>query len=137
MGIDGSLFMPVFFLDTSVLIAYFMNEDVRSVAFIEDILHKRKRGQISSISVMESLAGDSTRDPTILASRQAVIDSMQIITINRDVATQAAFLRRDHAMKTPDALIAACALQTTNHFLTKDPDFKRLLELGILSGELY
>src|SRR5436190_2109281 len=102
--------MPTYFLDTSVVIAYFMNEDVRSNALIEDILQGHVKGMISAITVVEALVGDQTRDPEVLASRMEVLAAFEVVPVDRSIAERAAVLRRDHQMSLGDSAIAASCI---------------------------
>lgn len=129
--------MPDYFFDTSVLVAYFKNEDSRTLSLIGEVISGRMTAAISAITVAEVWATPAMGDPSVQRQRQALLALLQIVAIDRQVAEQGGTLRRRHSLDIPDALIAACCHSAGGHFLTKDPHFNRLLDIGLLSGEVY
>ncbi len=73
----------------------------------------------------------------IRRQRLALLALLEIVSIDRQIAQHGGLLRRKHGLKIPDALIAACCYRIDGYFLAKDSDFNRLLNAGVLSGEVY
>ena len=58
---------------------------------------------------------------------------LRIVELTTSVVERATVLRAKHALRTPDALQAACALEFVNDtlFLTNDASFKKVPGLGV------
>lgn len=129
--------MANYFFDTSVLVAYFKEEDARTVHVVESVLNGDEAGFISAITVAEICAASDMDDPSLRERRLAVLNLLHPMPIDQSIAERGGELRRQHNLALPDALIAACAEYAGGRFLTKDPHFNRLLKAGTLEGEVY
>jgi predicted nucleic acid-binding protein len=113
--------MADYFFDTSVLVAYFKEEDARTIQVVESVLNGDGVGFISAITVAEICAASDMDDLSLRERRLAVLNLLSTITVDHSIAERGGELRRQHNLALPDALIAACAEQAGGHFLTKDP----------------
>ena len=129
--------MADYFFDTSVLVAYFKEEEAHTVQLVESVLSGNEVGYISAITVAEICAASDMDDPGLREKRLAVLNLLNKISIDASIAERGGELRRQHNLALPDALIAACAEQVGGHFLTKDVHFNRLMKTGILQGDVY
>ncbi len=129
--------MPDCCLDTSVLVAYFKNEDVRTVEIVERIVAGENTAVVSAITVAEIVASSEMNDPALREKRLAVLGFFDVVLIDRGVAERGGELRRQHNLALPDALIAACAEKSGGRFLSKDTHYNRLLNANVLTGEVY
>ncbi len=128
--------MADYFLDTSVLVAYFKKEDARTHDIMAQVLG-HATAAISAVTVAEVWSASDMANESTRRDRQATMELCQVVTVDRLVAERAGGLRRRHALALPDALIAASAEQSTARFLSQDPHFSRLLAAGVLQGEVY
>ena len=128
---------PNYFFDTTVLIAYFKDEDSYTARLVEPVLKRQNTAAISVVTVAEVFAASDMDNPDLRARRLAVLNSLVVIPVDRALAERGGELRREHHLELPDALIAACAEQAGGQFLAKDPHFERLLKAKVLSGQVY
>ena len=128
--------MADYFFDTSVLIAYFKNEDARSGALLEEVLNGRTTAAISAITVAEiwSVKPDN---PEAWRYQQAVIQLMETVPVDAAVAQLGGCIRQVHGLRLPDALVVACCQSAGGHFFSKDPHFRRVLDAREIAGEVY
>ena len=92
---------------------------------------------ISAITVAEVYAASDMGDAALREKRLAMLRLLDVVAVDREIAERGGELRRQHNLALPDALIAACAEQSGGRFLSKDPHFDRLLNTGVLVGEVY
>ena len=126
-------------LDTSVFIYYL--EEVEPYCFLaeeifNDIIDGNIRGFLSAISITEFLTKpltdgnltDVERFKWFLSSL-----SIQVLTVTFEIAERAGKLRSQYpSVRTPDALIAATALENgCDVFVTNDKDLKKLEACGL------
>ncbi len=128
--------MSDYFFDTSVLVAYFKNEDARSAALIEEVLNGKATAAISAITVAELWSVKST-DPATHNYREAVIQLMETVAVDASVAKRGGAIRQAHGLKLPDALVVACCQTINGRFFSKDPHFRRVLSASQVVGEVY
>ncbi len=126
-----------YFLDTSVLIAYFKKEDQQTHDLITQVLDRQASATISAITVAEIWSASDMVDDIIREERQSVLELLDVRAIDNTIAQYAGKLRRQHNLALPDALIAACAVEAGGRFYSKDPHFSRLLKSGVLTGQVY
>jgi predicted nucleic acid-binding protein len=129
--------MPDYFLDTSVLIAYFNREDTRTVELIETVRRGEATAAISAMTVAELWAAAVMHDDEERARRIALVTLLDVTPIDFTLAQRGGELRRVHGLKIADALIAACAQHAGGKFMSKDPHYNRLLRASVLAGEVY
>lgn len=105
--------MPDYFFDTSVLVAYFGAEDTHSQELVDAVVDGDKTGAISALTVAELWASSQMEQSERKSERLAVLSLLDVVSI--------------------DAAIG----ERGGEFKTKDPHFGRLLQAGILKGEVY
>lgn len=128
--------MPDYFFDTSVLIAYFRNEDTRSAVLLEEVLTGRATAAISTITIAEIWSAKDI-DPETRRRRQALVQLMEAVPVDASVAKQGGAIRLTHSLKLPDALVVACCQVSGGRFFSKDPHFERVLNAQEIVGEVY
>ena len=128
--------MPDYFFDTSVLVAYFKNEDARSTALVEAVINGQATAAISAITIAE-LWAVKQQDVSAHRRQQAVIRLMKAVPVNTSVAKRGGIIRQIHGLTLPDALVAACCQVVGGHFFSKDPHFRRVLDQHEITGEVY
>ena len=128
--------MPDYFFDTSVLVAYFKNEDARSTALVEAVINGQATAAISAITIAE-LWAVKQQDVSAHRRQQAVIRLMKAVPVNTSVAKRGGIIRQIHGLKLPDALVAACCQVVGGQFFSKDPHFRRVLDQHEITGEVY
>lgn len=129
--------MAYYFFDTSVLVAYFKEEDTRTVEIVESVLIGERSANISAITVAEIFSASDMADSLLRDKRLAVLNLLNMTAVDRAIAERSGELRRQHNLALPDALIAACAEQSGGKFFSKDPHYNRLFKAGILAGQIY
>ncbi|HLE30074.1 MAG TPA: PIN domain-containing protein [Anaerolineales bacterium] len=128
--------MPDYFFDTSVLIAYFRNEDTRSEVLLEEVLNGKATAAISAITVAEIWSAKNI-DAETRRLQQAVVQLMEAVPVDASVAKRGGAIRRTHGLKLPDALVVACCQVSGGKFFSKDPHFRRVLDQHEITGEVY
>lgn len=83
---------------------------------------------LSDITVIE-LLGVKDIETQTLKIRQEFINSAYIYPLNYNIRQLAISLKQKYTLKTPDAIIAATALDYNQPLLTADKDFKKIKEL--------
>ncbi len=129
--------MPDYFFDTSVLVAYLKEEDERTVNIVDATLMGNSTASISAITVAEVCAASDMNDAGLREKRLAMLELLNVVPIGREIAERGGELRRQHGLALPDALIASSAEHSGGRFVSKDPHFNRLLDAGVLIGEVY
>ena len=128
--------MPDYFFDTSVLVAYFKNEDSRSAALVEAVINGQATAAISAITIAE-LWAVKQQDVQARRRQQAVLQLMQSVPVDTPVAERGGLIRQIHDLQLPDALVAACCQVVGGRFFSKDPHFRRMLDQHEIIGEIY
>ncbi len=88
--------MADYFLDTSVLVAYYKEEDLRTVEVVEAVLRGERQAAVSAITVAEVCAASEMDDQTLRAQRLAILDLLSIVVVDRATAERGGELRRQH-----------------------------------------
>ncbi len=129
--------MADYFFDTSVLIAYFKEEDLRTAWLLESIFRADATAMLSAVTVAEVCSASDMSDLRLRTKRLATLDLFEVVALDRTIAVRGGELRREYNLALPDAMIAASAEQAGGRFLSKDSHFNRLLKAGRLIGEVY
>jgi predicted nucleic acid-binding protein len=129
--------MPDYFFDTSVLAAYFADEDSRSVDLVEDVLSGRATAAVSAITVAELWSLPDMAREDVQRQREAVVQLTQIVPIDHAIAVRGGVVRRTYNLRLPDALIVASCQITGGRFFSKDIHFQRVLASNDVAGEVY
>ena len=127
------------YVDTAVLI-YTMEENTDYFDLLKPLWIKFQAQEIELISseliLMEVLVLPLRNNDESLISdyEQLLLNSaMQLIPINQSILRQAANLRANNSLKTPDAIHAATAMAVNcDLFLTNDRGFRNLAELPVV-----
>ena len=82
---------------------------------------------ISIITAIEFLAWPKLTDAG-LPIANALLEQYTTENIGRAIRDQAAFLKRNYRLKTPDAIIAATARHLNAPLLTRDKDFEKIAD---------
>lgn len=138
----GSLNLPVsgsVYLDTSPVI-YSIEKTQDFYPLLLPLWQAAKSGQIelvtSELTLLESLVVPLRRKDTILVDafeRALTAAETDLAPITIDILRDAAQLRADTNLKTPDAIHAATALaQGCVQFITNDPAFRRVTGLNVV-----
>lgn len=124
-------------LDTNIFIYYFQKNPqfgpTSSNLFRSFLLNKTKV-VTSSISLTEVLSVKAP-SPLIDSLKQEFlsIPFLSIITVNNDIAIEAARLRRDYEFSLPDSIQLATALHSkAKAFITNDERLKKFKELKVV-----
>jgi predicted nucleic acid-binding protein len=91
---------------------------------------------VSRLSWMECMVKPlRDNDQALIDEYRAFFDAgqLRLVELTASVVEQATLLRAKHALKTPDALQAACALELAGErlFLTNDTSFKKVPGLQV------
>lgn len=84
--------------------------------------------RVSIITCIEFLAWPKLTE-TSLPSAMALLDQYATENIGRAIRDDAAWMKRNHKLKTPDAIIAATARHLNAPLLTRDKGFGRVAHL--------
>jgi predicted nucleic acid-binding protein len=114
-----------YLLDTNIVIYYFdgiFSDDNREIDSIFE-----NNFTISIITRIEFLGWVGFKEPELYARAKEFIEKAVVIYIDDSIAEEAIRIRREHKVKTPDAIIAATALVTGLVLATTNiDDFKKL-----------
>jgi predicted nucleic acid-binding protein len=138
----GSLNLPVsglVYLDTSPII-YSVEKAQDFYPLLLPLWQAAKSGQIelvtSELTLLESLVVPLRRKDTVLINafeRALTAAETELAPITIDVLRDAAQLRADTNLKTPDAIHAATAMaQGCVQFITNDPAYRRVTGLNVV-----
>lgn len=135
-----SYMKPIFAVDSMVFI-YFFDQNKSYIDASERILKDAERGECtvvtSIISLTESLSPLKYRDDE--GARSAIVNffyltpNIHILDVTREVALEAARLRREYAsLRTPDAIQLATAIASgADTFITNDARLAKLSLPGL------
>ena len=140
MGWIDSLQGKTVGLDTAPLI-YFIEENQNYIEVAKLFFEAMDRDEFkvvtSTITLLEVLVHPLRRKNSKLASeyRDILLNSkLQTIEISSTIAEQAAQLRADHNIRTPDAIqISACLNAGATHFFTNDVRLPKIPSIQTLS----
>lgn len=133
----GKLILPSYgsvYIDTSVAI-YSVEANLDYWDVLQPLWFKSQIGEIkivsSELTLMEALVRPlKTGDSLLVADYEELLlnnEEVGLIPIDRSILREAARLRAETNLKTPDALHAATALMAScQMFLTNDYDYKRI-----------
>lgn len=126
-------------IDSAVLIYHL--EDVTPYAQLTEVLFAKiatgaMEAILSTISLTELLVKPfADEDETAVDAFETFLRSLpssRLVAPDYSTAKQAARLRAEHKLRTPDALVLATAIQTESQaFITNDVKFKKLAKLPL------
>ena len=112
------------FADSNILI-YILNGEKNVEPYLESFF------VVSYISEIE-LLGHKKLNIRIESELKNMFNSCFIVEMNSHIKQRTISLKRKYNIKTPDAIIAASAIEMSLPFLTADKDFKRIKELDLI-----
>ena len=138
----GSIALPTegeVYLDSSSLI-YSVERHEPYLGLLAPVWQEAERGQLQLVSSELALAEVLVRpvrerNEELISRYQEVFASadVRLVPASRRTWEDAARLRADYGLRTPDALHAATALQEhCDLFITNDADFRRVTELPVV-----
>ena len=138
----GSITLPTdgeVYLDSSSLI-YSVERHEPYLGLLTPVWQEAERGQLqlvsSELALAEVLVRPVRERNAVLISRYRDVFAsadVRLVPALRQTWEDAARLRADHGLRTPDALHAATALQEhCDLFITNDTDFRRVTELPVV-----
>lgn len=138
----GSLTLPsagVIYLDTPPFI-YTVEKHTDFYPLLEPLWVVAESGQVevvsSALSLLETLVGPlKQNDAALVAMYEQTLTAsdVRLISITENLLRQAAKIRAQTNLKTPDAIHAATALASgCARFITNDPAFRRVTGLNVV-----
>jgi predicted nucleic acid-binding protein len=127
-------------LDTAPII-YFVEKHPDYLQKMRDIFYRISNRQIVAISTIITLTEVLNHPMKMQATRliqeyEEILtnsEGFELIPVNHAIARNAARLRANYSLKTPDAIHIATALETKcDLFLTNDFQLKRVTEIQIM-----
>lgn len=112
--------MERYLIDNNVISRFFSNEYTQdSIQFLSQIIDQGPN--ISVITQIEALTWRSNPESEAII-RNFITDS-NIVQLNETIVARCVQLRRQRKIRTPDAIIAATAIEGNFILLTHDSDF--------------
>jgi predicted nucleic acid-binding protein len=138
----GSLTLPsagVIYLDTPPFI-YTVEKHKDFYPILEPLWVASESGRIevvsSALSLLETLVGPIKQNDAALAAmyeQTLTTSDVRLISVTEDLLRQAARIRAQTNLKTPDAIHASTALTSgCVQFITNDPAFRRVTGLNVV-----
>ncbi len=122
--------MAKFLMDNNVISNYFSNLfSPKGMTFVADVIDTIPN--VSVITEIEALSWTSKDKNKEKIMRQFINDAT-IVGLSKEVVHQCITIRRNHKIKTPDAIIAATAMVHKYTLLTSDVDFKNIRGLKVI-----
>ncbi|RUA31846.1 MAG: PIN domain nuclease [Bacteroidetes bacterium] len=141
MGLKDSFIQKVFFLDTAPLIYYIEGQSNYKEKLIE-LFNASHNGEIyfqtSALTILEVLVQPLRLKKLKLAKQYEEIltnsANLVVFDIDIEISIQAAKLRANYNLKTPDSIQIATAIEkNADFFLTNDKNLTRVNEIEILT----
>jgi predicted nucleic acid-binding protein len=126
--------------DSNALI-YFVEEHPKYLPVVEPVIELIKAGQgtghVATVSYMEVMVAPLQKQAEVLAAAYrdvfAIRRDFRLHSLTRPIAERAALTRARFSLRTPDAIVAATALEHgCSHLITNDPTFRRVEGLRVL-----
>lgn len=127
-------------LDSAPLIYYYIEEEPRYLPLLVPLIDAIDAGKItcyaSTIVLLEVLVKPLREKDEALAHeyREILMNSrLRLVTVSAMIAQEAARLRAQYRLKTPDAIhIATASAHKVDALLTNEPAWKRVKEVPIV-----
>jgi len=123
--------MDRYLIDNNVISNYFSNAfSERTTNLLADIIDK-----VPNLSVITKIEALSWVNPNIAKENivRIFVNSSNIIALSDSIVDKSIEIRRNHKIKTPDAIIAATAIVNDFTILTSDSDFDPIPNLKIIN----
>lgn len=140
MGLKEELLGKTVFLDTAPLIYFIEGQKGIYYPFLKEIFKDNSDGKIffltSTLSLMEVLVQPFRLNRRDLVENYKTIlttsSTMEILSIDSEIAVLASRLRADYNLKTPDAIQIASSINSgADFFLTNDKELSKVSEIKI------
>ena len=145
MGLKDKLFQKTLFVDTAPLIYYIEGESNHNEKLIE-LFKANDKGEIhlqtSTLTLLEVLVQPIRLKKFKLADQYEEISmsspNIDIFDVDINISRQAAELRANYNLKTPDSIQLASGIQkNADIFFTNDKNLKRVDKIEVLThGEI-
>lgn len=141
MGLKDRFFQKTFFIDTAPLIYYIEGHSNYKEKLIE-LFKANHNGEInfqtSTLTILEVLVQPLRLKKLKLANQYEEIltnsANLVVFDIDIEISIQAAKLRANYNLKTPDSIQIASAIEkNADFFLTNDKDLTRVNEIEVLT----
>jgi len=120
-----------YLIDNNVISNYFFGIFSKSgMDFMTDVINRVPN--ISVITEIEALSWRSS-DITKEEITRSFVEDSNVIALSSKVVAKCIEIRRNHKVKTPDAIIAATAIVHNLTLLTSDADFNNIPNLKIIN----
>jgi len=121
-----------YLLDTNIFIYYF-NGDLIVQPIFSEIASGNATGLYCPVSWVELLCYPDLSEAEANQIR-AFLRSLTCVALTEAVLDRAAQIRRDYRERLPDAMIAACAIETDSILVTRNvEDFQRINRLNLFN----
>jgi hypothetical protein len=121
-----------YLLDTNIFIYYFNGDPIVQPIFSE-IATGNATGLYCPVSWVELLCYPDLSEAEANQIR-AFLRSLTCVALTEAVLDRAAQIRRDYRVRLPDAMIAACAIETDSILVTRNvEDFQRINRLNLFN----
>jgi len=123
--------MEHYLIDNNVISNYFFDIfSKKGMDFLADVINC-----VPNISVITEIEALSWRDADITKEYivRSFVEDSNVIALSPKVVEKCIEIRRNHRIKTPDAIIAATAIVHNLTLLTSDSDFKNIPNLKIIN----
>ncbi len=125
-------------IDTNIFIYYFQKHPQFGPPSKELLLHFVKKQSIittSIIALIELLSFRATEEEIIKLEHEFIhIAKLDMIDVSREIAREAAKIRREYKFRLPDSIQLATALHSKAQvFITNDQKLKRYKEIKVLT----
>lgn len=118
------------FFDTNAIIHY-LQGDAKVIRSVESF---RRKSEVFGISTVTEVEIFSFPKLTIeqMIQIHLFLEEIHIVPVDSAIARDAANIRREFGVKTPDAIIAATALRYGGRLLSRDKTLKKIRSLSII-----
>jgi len=124
--------MGHYLIDNNVIANYFARVfSDKARIFISEIINTKP--VLSVITKIEALSWRSSNNEKKEEAVKLLVDYSQIIPLYDNIVEKCIEIRRNHRIKTPDAIIAATAIVHNLTLLTSDADFNNIPDLKIIN----
>jgi predicted nucleic acid-binding protein len=123
--------MDRYIIDSNVIVNYTSEKySNKAMSFLADVID-----EIPNISVITKIEVLSWRSAIIQEEEnmKLFVNSLKLIAISDSIVDKCIEIRRNHKIKTPDAIIAATAIINNFTLITSDSDFDPILNLKIIN----
>jgi predicted nucleic acid-binding protein len=121
-----------YLLDTNIFIYYF-NGEAAVQAVVSEVLAGQATGYYCPVSWAELLCYPALTEEEANQIR-GFLRLFASVPLSEQVLDRAAQIRRSHRIALPDALIAACAIESNSILITRNiRDFQNIADLSILN----